>query len=90
MNLRFADVTGQTDKLNPRHVDIEANSGMSTLMTENPLESTGTGLGLHISASVIDHISAQESHSLEHSHSIAVQEPCQNSGNKWSVNLRQI
>ena len=55
-------MTGQTDKLNPRHVDIEANSGMSTLMTENPLESTGTGLGLHISASVIDHISAQESH----------------------------
>ena len=55
-------MTGQTDKLNPRHVDIEANSGMYTLMTENPLESTGTGLGLHISASVIDHISTQESH----------------------------
>ena len=55
-------MTGQTDKLNPRHVDIEAKSGMSTLMTENPLKSTGTGLGLHISASVIDHISTQESH----------------------------
>ena len=55
-------MTGQTDKLNPHHVDIEANSGMSTLMTENPLESTGTGRGPNISASVIDHISTQESH----------------------------
>ena len=54
-------MTGQSDMLNSRQVDMEANSGMSSIMSENPLESTGTGLGLHLSASVIHHINGQDS-----------------------------
>ena len=62
---RIAELTGQSGSLNPRKIDIEANSGMSTMMTSQlaPMESTGSEdvdsqtrvTGLQLNISVIDH-----------------------------------
>ena len=63
---RIAELTGQSESLNPREVDIDANSRMSSMMSSmvTPMESTGTEpmesrdteLRLNISASIIDHL----------------------------------